>query len=605
MRRCLSACIPLVLSLVSTSLARAGELVLIENGRSDYRIVVAAEAPAPTLHAARELQGFLREMSGVELSIVSDGEPRAEKEIVVGACARSELLAAGFARAALGREGYILRSVGEDLCILGGLPRGDLYGVYGLLEDHLGCRWFTPELSRIPRSARVTLPELDETVVPRLEYREPFTYECFDGDWCVRNRMNSSFARLDAERGGKVEFVPGFFVHTFATLVPPATYYATHPEYFSLVGGQRQNGYAQLCCTNEEVIALCVEGVRAALRAHPEAFVISVSQNDTFLQCECERCQAVATAEDSQAAPVLALVNRVAEAIEPEFPDRAIETLAYQWTRHPPKHLRPRPNVIVRLCSIECCYSHPLATCDSQQNRDFRADVEGWAGICDRLWVWDYVTDFSHYLLPFPNQRVRDDNIRFYVRNHVRGIFEQDTYDTPGSELAGLGGYLTAKYLWNPDYDEERAIQEYLEACYGPAADPIRSYLDALHDHAEKQNVHVSIWAPPSSAHLPDELLLAADALWSQAEERAAGDSALLPRVRLARASVDYAIVERCRATPAADGATPRPLLEAARRRFRPYVETLAASGIVRLHEGRPLDLAAYQSELALALGLE
>ena len=54
-----------------------------------------------------------------------------------------------------------------------------------------------------------------------LEYREPFTYDCFDGDWCARNRVNSSSGRLEAKHGGKVKFADGFFVHTFNRLVPP------------------------------------------------------------------------------------------------------------------------------------------------------------------------------------------------------------------------------------------------------------------------------------------------------------------------------------------------------------------------------------------------
>lgn len=578
-------------------------IVLAEDGTSAYRIVVAATAPPSTQHAAEELRRFLQEMAGVELPVVTADEPRSGKEIVLGTSARLEQLGTTIDFPGLGREGYVLRTVGEDLVIAGGEPRGTLYGVYGLLTDHLGCRWFTPEVSRIPKRARVELPALDETVVPVLEYREPFTFECFDGDWCARNRMNSSTGRLDAARGGRVEFVPGYFVHTFATLVPPARYFTEHPEYFSLVGGRRQDGYAQLCCTNEDVIRLCTDGVRTALRAHPEAFVISVSQNDTFKQCECERCQALAKAEDSQMAPVLALVNRVAEAIEDEFPDRAVETLAYQWTRRPPKTMRPRPNVIVRLCSIECCFSHPLATCDSPQNRAFVADLEGWAKVCDRLWVWDYVTDFSHYLLPFPNQRVRDDNIRLFVRNHVRGIFEQDTYDTPASELAGLGGYLTARLLWNPDTDADAATAEYLDAVYGPAAAPIRAYLDLLHDHAEEKNVHVTIWAPPTSPHLTDELLLEADRLFGEAERLAGDDAVLTERVRTARLSTDYAIVERARASRADEG--PGPLHDLARARYQPYVAALAASGLTRLHEGRVLDLAAYRTQLAAALGIQ
>jgi hypothetical protein len=585
--------------------ASADEIVLAEGGKSSYHIVISADAAPPVRHAAEELQSFVREMSGADLPIVTDQEPQGPAEILVGDSTRLRALDPAIDFALLGREGYVLRTAGPHLVIAGGEPRGTLYGVYGLLEDYLGCRWFTPAVSRIPQQSRLAVPELDETVVPALEYREPFTFDCFDGDWCVRNRMNSSRGELDANRGGKIQFADGFFCHTFWTLVNPAEHFATHPEYFSLVGGQRQSGYAQLCFTNEEVIQLCIAGIRKAMREHPEAFVFSVSQNDTFLQCECERCQALATAEDSQMAPVLALVNRVAEAMAEEFPDQVVETLAYQWTRRPPKSLRPRPNVIVRLCSIECCFSHPLETCESPANRAFCADLAGWAKVCDRLWIWDYVTGFEHYLLPFPNQRVRDDNIRLFVRNHARGIFEQDSYEGPHGELAGLGGWLTAKYLWNQDYDEATAITEFLTAVYGPAATPIRSYLDLLHDFTEKENLHVGIWATPTSPHLPDELLLAADRLWRNAEKLAADDAQTLERVQFARLSVDYAIAERVRATGIPQDAAPAPLAVLARERFRPYVETLAASGVTRLHEGRPLDVAAYRAGLAAALGVE
>ena len=60
--------------------------------------------------------------------------------------------------------------------------------------------------------------------------------------------------------------------------------------------------------------------------ANPDCTVFSVSQNDCFNQCECPKCQEVAKQEDSQMGPVLQLVNRVAEAVEKEFPDKIVET---------------------------------------------------------------------------------------------------------------------------------------------------------------------------------------------------------------------------------------------------------------------------------------
>lgn len=592
-------------SLLGAMPATAGDLTLAEEGKSAYRIVVADDASASTRHGAEELQKFLAEITGATLPIVSAGEPMTEKEIILGENAHLEKLAAAIDFAALGREGYVLRTVGNHLVIAGGAQRGNLYGVYGLLEDHLGCRWFAPGVSRIPKQSRLVLKTLDERQVPVLEYREPFTFDCFDGDWCARNRMNSSAARLDAPHGGKIQFGPGFFCHTFNGLVPPDQYFDTHPEYFSLVDGKRLKDQTQLCCTNEAVIQLCIEGIRNAMRAHPESFVFSVSQNDCFNYCQCEKCQALAQQEDTQMAPVLHLVNRVAEAVEKDFPDQVVETLAYQWTRRPPKQMRPRPNVVVRLCSIECCFAHPLGTCDHPDNRKFREDLERWARVCNRLWIWDYVTDFANYLLPFPNQRVRNDNIQLFVRNNVKGIFEQDTYETPHSELASLGGYLTAKFLWNPHYDEDVALREFLEAYYGAAAAPIRRYLDLLHDHAEKENTHVMIGANPDSPHLSDALLVEADPLWEAAEAAVAEQPEVLARVKLSRMSVDFAIVERARVQAAASKPGAPPLGPMAARRFRPFVEQLASSGLTQLREGQKLNLADYRAKLAAALGLE
>jgi len=546
----------------------ADELVLADNGQSAYRIVVAADASPSTRHGAEELQTFLEQITGAKLPVVADTEPPGEQEIILGDNRHLRSLGLQIDFKELGHEGYVIRTVGKHLVIAGGALRGNMYGVYGLLEDHLGCRWFAPGVSRIPKRGRLAIGPIDEVQVPVLEYREPFTYDCFDGDWCARNRVNSSSGRLEEKHGGKVRFGSGFFVHTFNRLVPPEKYFDEH--------------------------RICTEEILKAMRAQPDAFVFSVSQNDWHNYCECERCQAMAKEEDSQIAPVLHLVNRVAEAVEKEFPDKAVETLAYQWTRRPPRSMRPRPNVIVRLCSIECCFSHPLATCDSEANRKFREDIQRWAKVSNRLWVWDYVTDFRHY----------NDNIRFFVANNVKGIFEQDTYNTPHSELAALGGYITAKFLWNPDYDEDTAINEFLEGYYGKAAGPIRTYIDALHDRVEQENIHVNIWVPPSHPHLTDELLVEADKLWQQAEHLVADEPEVLRRVKLSRMSVDYAILERARTQASQGHAGKPPLGPLAARRFEPFMETLQSCDLTRIKEWQTIDKADYRKKLGAALGL-
>lgn len=217
--------------------------------------------------------------------------------------------------------------------------------------------------------------------------------------------------------------------------MPPEEHFAGHPEWFSLLKGKRTADRAQLCLTNPKLRDFMVGRVKSWLRESPGAGIISVSQNDWYGACECADCKALDDAEGSHAGTMLAFVNYVAEQIEPEFPHVAVDTLAYQYTRKPPKTIRPRASVIVRLCSIECNFREPL---DHPSNAAFADDIRGWEKICQRLYIWDYTTDFAHYVQPHPNWFTLDANLRFFAAHNVRGVFEQGAYQSHGSEMSEL-----------------------------------------------------------------------------------------------------------------------------------------------------------------------
>jgi hypothetical protein len=563
-------------------------LLIAEDGLPRMTIVISAAAPAATRYAAEELQRFLKQMTDSELSLVTDDAPRAPAEILVGESRRLRDMNILIDYKALGKEGYVIRTRWPNILIAGGEPRGTLYGVYGFLEDHLGCRWFTPDVSVIPKARVLAVFPMDEVRIPVLEYREPFVMECFDGDWAARNRMNSFAARLEEHHGGKITYHG--FVHTFEGLLPPEKYFEEHPEYYSLVNGKRLKERSQLCCTNQEVMALVTEEVRRRMAEHPEATVFSVSQNDWYNYCECPACTAMAEAEGSQMAPVLHLVNHVARSVAQEHPDKLIDTLAYQYTRKAPASMRPEPNVIIRLCSIECDFAHPFEARTTLENSAFCSDIEAWATIADRLWVWNYNTSYSHYLAPFPNLYVRGPNIRYMLANKVRGIFEQDVYNTPHGFLSTLSGYLGAKLLWNPYYDTDLAINEFLAGVYGEAATAMRLYIDLLHKAVADPETRMGIWIGPDVPFLSDAIMKRADALMDAAEAAVAQCPERLERVRIARLSVDYTIMERLRALTAAafeydhDRFTVAPANEFKQRADR-FFETAEKHGLTRIRE--------------------
>jgi hypothetical protein len=516
------------------------QLVIADQGRSAYRIVLPASPSESQKFAGAELVKHVKEMSGADLPVVVAPAPPSDYEIVLGAPATAT---------GLGDEGYQLRTVGTRLLISGSPVRGTLYGVYGLLADHWGCRWFMPDVARIPKRKKLVLPALDETWVPKLEYRESFWWEAFDGDWAARNRQNSANARLEARHGGKVVYQA--FVHTMDTLVP-VDLFGAHPEYFAMRTGKRLRDNSQRCLTNPEVLAIAVASVKKSLHEHPEATIVSVSQNDNGQFCECPACKAVDDAEGSHAGTMLAFANAVAAAIEAEYPKVGVDTLAYTYTRTPPRTIRPRPNVIVRLCSIECCFSHPLEDCPEPTNRAFMKDLEGWSRLSKRLYVWDYVTNFKHYLLPFPNVDVLDRNIRTFVRCGVVGVFEEGNYSQGGGgELAELKAWVLARLLVDPGLKIDALVKEFVEGVYGPAAGPVGEFIAFAREAIRKTGEHVRINDDADREYLAPARLAEYDRLLGKAEKLAGGDAALAARITRLRMPIWYARVERKDIAPA------------------------------------------------------
>ncbi len=553
--------------------AQAQGLVLAQKGESPFVIVRSVNASPTEIHAAGELQAFLEQISGARLPIVTDDEPVGPHEVMLGDTTHQKPAGIAVNYEKLGDEGFNIRTTGDHLSIAGGRLRGTMYGVYTLLEDYLGCRWFSSKVSRIPKRDRIVLPRINETQVPVLEYREPFYTDAFDPDWAARNKMNSSSARLDEQRGGKITYRG--FVHTFYPLLSPDQYFEQHPEYFSLIDGKRTHQRGQLCLTNPDVLRIVTDRVKQWLRDSPGANIVSVSQNDWHGWCTCDACKAIDEREDSHAGTMIQFVNQVAENIEAEFPDVAIDTLAYQYTRKPPEQVRPRHNVIVRLCSIECCFSHPLAT--DPENRSFRDDIIGWSKLTDRLYIWDYVTSFAHYVNPFPNFQVLQPNIQFFVDHGVKGIFEEGNYNSEGGEFAELRAYVMAKLLWDPDYDVEMAMDEFLEASYGEAAGPIRAYIDLLRDKVVGDDIHMRIWVGPDSAYLSDDVLRHADGLWAHAL-RFRQDPETDFRVQVASLPIKYVHIMRMKPGPARIE-----LLDQ-------FMAIAKKKGITRISEGRMLE---------------
>lgn len=563
----------------------ASSIVIAKKGQARAGIVVAADAGQTEKWAADELSFFLSFVTGGRFPVGSDPSSFRSRLLVGEGAVR--LAAPGFDAQTLEPEEVLVKTRGRDLLLAGGSPRGTLYAVYTFLEDVVGCRWWTRTAQHIPRRRSLTIPPLSIRYAPPLEYREPFWFVAFDPVWAARNRANGTRAGGDDIRGGR--HVYEGFVHTFYSLIPPEKYFDAHPEWFSEIDGKRTFKNAQLCLTNEEMRQELVGNLKQRLCDNPAASIASVSQNDWYNNCTCPRCRAVDEEEGSPSGSLLRFVNAVAEEIETEFPRLTIDTLAYQYTRKPPRLTRPRPNVIVRLCSIECSFSVPI---EHPRNKPFLDDLEGWSEIAGRLFVWDYTTDFSNYIQPHPNYGVLGPNIRLFVKNNVRGVFEQGAYQSWGSEMAELRAWMLAKLLWNPALDPDRLREDFLKGYYGPAAGPISAYLSLLERAVGASGDHLGCFSPPDARFLLPGTMVEAWGILKQAEDKVRKNAHLFRRVKRAQMPVVYVALTRWddfrKEAQALGLAWPWP--ESREELLSRFLETARSEGVTMISESQTLE---------------
>ena len=578
----------------------ARDLVLAERGKSPvYTIIRSEQASESESYAAEELRDFLAQVTGVRLPIATDAKPVPRKAIVIGETKfTADDPQTRTLLTKLGEDGFSLEAKGDRLLVFGSRVRGTLYGVYELLERFAGCRWYSSWHSVIPSKRRVSVPgDLKDTQIPAFAMREPYWYDMLGHrDFATRLRVNGyngTGVTAPAKFGGdSFRFGGGLGnCHTFNKLMPPDEFFDRHPEYFSFVNGRRLKERSQLCLTNPDVLRIVTERVLERIRKDPGAKFYGVSQNDWGNPCACERCKAVDDEEESHAGTMIRFVNAVAEAVEKEFPNVLIETLAYQYTRKPPKKTKPRRNVVPCLCTIECDYARPLDESPYPGNAAFCRDIDGWKDMARELYVWDYTTDFSNYALPFANVLTLQGNLRFFRDHGVREIFAQGDYQGRHADFAELKSWLLAKWMWNPDLPAEPLLQDFFSGYYGKGAPFVRQYFDELHrlqaEWSAATNRPLTIYLEPELPSLSDAFLEKAAGLWDKAIAATKGDRATSYNVRMGAFSVDFMRFERTKLLDLAGSGADR-----ARQKRRAQ---LAKGLLERLDEAKDIRLAENQ----------
>lgn len=480
---CRSLLVYLTLILV-VSQPHAAERVLCVDGKSEYEVVCAPEANPATMLAVKELRVWFKQSTGVELAVVN-APSKDRKHVFAGSNEWSAQ--AGVTTEGLQAEGYRLKTIGDDIHIVGvdvqhgslepkrvsATQTGTLSGVIGLLERCAGIRFFWHDKlgTIVPKNERVVVPELDITAEPEWKYRW-LAYspegKCGDDLFARRLRLGHSHTVTHS--------------HAWHQIAPVEKYGKEHPEWFAEIDGVRKPEYylehhgGQVCTTNREVIDLFAKTAITYFNEHPERDMFSVSPNDGGGFCTCAKCRALDNGVRADGKPILTdrlitFYNAIAQQVAAVHPTKLLGAYAYSYYREPPVHVTPHPSLYLVHATNSAFHQGAGWPEEREMEKQWRAGAK-------HLAKYDiyYAPDTSLNLIA-PVTRHLVEKIRAESETGIEGGY---LYIGQSYEQLGVGHVLLARLMWDARADVEEITADYFEKLYGAAAKDVRAYYELL-----------------------------------------------------------------------------------------------------------------------------
>lgn len=503
--------------------------VMNKNGKSDYVIVLPDKSSDIEQKAARTFQDFFLRSTGIKLPVVKESTAKAVAGINIGnTAAYKKLSIAGSNKP----DGFVIYRKGDNVFINGNGGKGTLYGVYSFLERYLDINCLAPDFYDIPKGKEIVLPAgINIRENPVFEIRDVYTDIAYDSAYASWHKNERLLLNKDKKMGT--------FVHTFLRMVPPAKFFKTHPEYYAYNKGKRAP--TQLCMSNENVVKIFTDTLRKMMAIYPVSKFWSVSQEDLGDFCHCDNCEkAYAKYGNKISGLMIEFVNKVAV----NFPDKYITTLAYHETTEPPANIKPAGNVVIYYAPIDAF--HGKGYTKDPANAKYVTYLKGWRALTGNLFFWDYISNYTDILAPYPNIGTYKDNILLFRNTGVKYVYEQGI-NQPGGELKELKTFLLCKLLWNPDYDQDSLTNLFCQKYYGKGAPFVLRYLQAIQGNLSKENVKLGCFGPADQykgSYLKPAYLGQYDGLLASAASAVANNKTYLDNVNKLRVSLDYYILK-------------------------------------------------------------
>lgn len=455
----------------------------VKSGASEYKILVPKTTDTLIDFAVSELNYFLENTSGTTLAVVTDDtvtDASSGKYISIGetSIVSGENLVEW--KKDLGNDGYVVKTVDDDVILLGGSGYGSLYSTYEFIERNLKAKVYAADEIVFTPSKNIKLLNMDIREVPDISRRAISNYQVTNNS-TYRRRMRFM---LHTENWT-------YWTHSHFGLIPKETYYEDHKDWYSPDG-------TQLCLTNEEMTAEMIKNVIAFLEENPNEEIVTLGQQDRNSFCECSICSPQVM-KYKESGVMIRFVNKVANAVQAHFDAKGegrkiqFATYAYQKTQVPPvddsgkaldSSVYPANNVSIIIAPLSACYIHSINNTDC--NAIAKQTFEGWQKLNATIYVRFYSAQYAYYFVPFIQYGNMAKNYEIVDEYGAEYIFDTAIGETMSSGFHDLLAYLKSELMWDHSQNVRGLIDDFMKVYYKDAYEPMKELLELQELHFAK-----------------------------------------------------------------------------------------------------------------------
>ncbi len=471
---------------------------LVQDGVSEYKIVLSATATANELFAANELANFLNLATGAELEIVTDEEYSSSDAIISIGNTKQAQAANAVSGQNLATSSFVLKTVGNSLYVTAD-KNGDgeacLYGVYQILQDAVNFRVYAAdEIGYDTDNDTIPLYNYDKVYKPTFDQRE-LGYASIANDETYKKRMRLVWHDTDVRwtlhgHTQASHFVNPDFSDTLHPEHEGMTYGQAHPDWFD--GGQ-------LCWSaGAEMERVAAEKLIRYIENYPQGEYIMLGQMDNTDYCSCDRCKKkMAELSINPAGMQILFLNNVIKIAEQwraeNRPEQDVKyvTFAYNGTLQPPvkkdgngnlvainDQVKPHDKLYIYFTPIETDFAVDLS---NQRNLSVMEALNGWNALASgRIMVYIYDINFHNYFINFNNFGTVEGMYRDYLDNGVYYMYSQGPIDTCVPCFQEMRVFVESQLMWDIGQGYDNLVNEFMQAYYRDAAPAVRKFYELI-----------------------------------------------------------------------------------------------------------------------------